>query len=99
MIVALVFLFGAAVLALLNNAPWREGVVDLDAFAERATTVDWRTPDGELEAEAYTLRLRLATDLRASNRRRSRYLLLALALECAALAALSVGTAWILLVR
>jgi hypothetical protein len=98
--VALVLLFGAAVLAVLNNAPWRQGTVDLDAFAERGTlAADWSAADGELEVEAYALRLRLAADLRASNHRRSRYLLLALALECAALAALSVGTAWILLSR
>ncbi|MGH3976623.1 MAG: hypothetical protein ACRDS9_25385, partial [Pseudonocardiaceae bacterium] len=42
--VALVLLFGAAVLALLNNAPWRQGAVDLDVFAERGTTAaDWHT--------------------------------------------------------
>jgi hypothetical protein len=97
--VALVLLFGAAVLALLNNAPRRQGAVDLDAFAARGTpaSADWRTADEELETEAHALRLRLAADLRSGNSRRSRYLVLALALECAALAALSVGTAWILL--
>lgn len=95
MLAALGLLFCAAILALLNNAPRRQSTVDLDVVAERGTTpAQWHANDVELEAEAHAIRVRLVADLRAGNRRRGRYLLLALTLECAALAALTAGTAW-----
>jgi hypothetical protein len=49
MAVALGLLFAAALLALLNTAPWRQGAMDLDAFAERPTTaLDWRAAEASL---------------------------------------------------
>ena len=97
-IVALALLLAAAFVALLNNMPRQQQAVDLDKLRARgATAADWRTDGIELEVEAYEARQRLTLDLRTGNERRKRLLLAALILECAALCALSAGTAWILL--
>jgi hypothetical protein len=95
---AVVFPLGAAVLALAINVPWRQEVLDVGTLGGRPVQpADWPQVDPDLAVQAYQLRVQLNANLRASNQRRSRYLTAALALECAALAALSVGAGWTVL--
>jgi hypothetical protein len=88
---AVVLLLGAALLALLVNAPQGQDALDLESLRLRPLQrSDWdRVDDSELEV--YQLRLALAAALSTANQRRGRRLTAALTLELFALAGLAVA--------
>lgn len=87
--VAVVLLFGSALLALLATSPRRQDGLDVDALRRRRyQPSDWTSVDGS-EYEVFALRMELAAASSAANQRRARHLTAAYALELVALAALA----------
>jgi hypothetical protein len=90
---ALVALISATVLALMINAPWRQGAIDLDSPQFANLESRWRQKDNSVAVQILELYLDLLRDLRSSNRRRTHWLIATLALELLAFLSLcaSVG--------
>lgn len=90
--VAVVFLLGSALLALLVNTPRKQDTLDIETLRQHPLhQSDWNRVD-ESKLEVYQFRSALAAELSAANQLRSRRLTLAFTLELLALTSLAAAT-------
>ena len=95
--IAVVLLIVAALAALLVNGAWKQGAVPVETLRSVNYKGSWAAVDCDKAQEIHDVRLDLTAQLRDANRWRARLLMLALSLECAAVASLAIGTLEILL--
>jgi hypothetical protein len=94
--VALILLLAAALTALYINSPWRERALNLEILDKDPNIDYWKRTNDSLAIEIYEAQRSALIFLRKQNMLRSKILFLALAFECAAITALSIGVGVIL---
>jgi hypothetical protein len=95
--IAVALLIVAALVALVLNGGWRQGAIPVETLRSINFKGNWGEIDYDKVQEIHDARLDLITRFRTANKWRARLLMLALSLECVAVAFLTIGTLEILL--